>query len=87
MYTLNVYEQQYYMCIQRLLLTLNGFNIMLTLGVYFEYIKIICKIFTKYIVTILQVYQNYLIILLKIITNNIHYDYDDNVNMIEKIII
>jgi len=33
MYTLNVYEQQYY--IQRLLLTLNGFDIMLTLGVYF----------------------------------------------------
>jgi hypothetical protein len=64
------------MCIQRLLLTLNAFDIMLTLGVYFEYIKILCKIFIKYIVTILQVYPNYLIILPEIITNNIYYDYD-----------
>jgi hypothetical protein len=49
---------------------------MFRLGLYFEYIEILCKIFTKYIVTILQVYPSYLIILLEIITNNIYYDYD-----------
>ncbi len=48
-----------------LLLTLNGLAIMFTLGVYFKYIKVLCKIFTKYIATILQVYQAYIIILLK----------------------
>jgi hypothetical protein len=42
---------------------------------YFEYIKILCKIFTKYIVPILQVYFNHFIILLKIITNEIYYYY------------
>jgi hypothetical protein len=36
------------MYIQGLLLTLNGIDIMVTLNVYFEYIKILCKIFTKY---------------------------------------
>ncbi len=36
------------MCMQQLLLTLNGFNIIVTLYVYFEYIKILYKIFTKY---------------------------------------
>ncbi len=41
------------------------------INVYFEYIKILCKIFTKYIVRILQVYPNNLIILHKIITNDI----------------
>ncbi len=41
------------MCIQGLLLTFNGFDSMVTLGVYFEYIKVICKILIKYIVTIL----------------------------------
>jgi hypothetical protein len=44
---------------------------MITLGVYFEYIKIFCKIFTKYIVAISQVYPSYLIILIQIITNEI----------------
>jgi hypothetical protein len=47
------------MCIQRLLLTLNGLDIFeVTSGVYFEYIKILCKIFIKYIATILQVYPS-----------------------------
>jgi hypothetical protein len=41
------------MCIQRLLLTLNNLDVMVTLGVYLEYIKVLCKIFTKYITTIL----------------------------------
>jgi len=44
---------------------------MVTLGIYFEYIKILRKIFTKYIVPILKLYLNYFIILLKIITNDI----------------
>ncbi len=64
MYTLNVYEHSYYMCIQGLLLTLNGLDIMVTLNIYFKEIKVLCKIFTKYIVAILQVYPGYLIILL-----------------------
>jgi len=51
------------MCIQGLLLTLNGFSIMDTSCVYFEYIKILCKIFTKYIVAILQVYPKIIIII------------------------
>jgi len=46
---------------------------MVTLGVYFEHIKIVCKIFNKYIVSILQVYQSYLIIRLKFITKEIYY--------------
>jgi len=37
------------------------------ISLYFENIKILCKIFTKYIVPILQVYPHHLIILLKII--------------------
>jgi len=49
MFVLNIYEQPYYMCIEGLLLTLNGLDIMVTLCVYFEYIKVICKLFTKYI--------------------------------------
>jgi hypothetical protein len=48
-----------------LLLALNGLDIMFTLGVYFEYIRVLCKIFTKYIATILQVYQAYIIYFLK----------------------
>jgi len=36
---------------------------MVTLEVYFEYTKILCKIFTKYIMPILQVYQSSFIIL------------------------
>jgi hypothetical protein len=73
MYILNVYERLYYMCTQGLLLTLKGLDIMVTLNIYFEYIKVLCKIFTKYIVAILQIYPSYLIILLKIITNGIYY--------------
>jgi hypothetical protein len=42
MYILNVYEQPCYICIQGLLLTLNDLDIMATLGVYFEYIKVLC---------------------------------------------
>jgi len=73
MSTFNIYEWPYYMCIQRLLLALNGLDVMVTLSVYFDYIKILCKIFTKYITTILQVYPSYFIILPTIITNDIHY--------------
>jgi len=43
------------------------------INVYFEHIKILCKIFYKYIVPILQIYPHHLIILLKIITNDIYY--------------
>jgi len=68
---LNVFEWPYYMCIQGSLLTLNGLDIMVTLGVYFEHIKVLCKIFTKYIATTLLVYPNYLIIHPKMITNDI----------------
>jgi len=64
---LNVYEWPYYICIQGLSITLNGFNIMVTLGVHFEYIKVLCKIFIKCIVTILSIYPSYLILLLEII--------------------
>jgi hypothetical protein len=63
MYIVNIYEQWYYMCIQELLLTLNGLDIMVTFNVYLQYIKILCIInFTKYIVAILQVYPSYFII-------------------------
>jgi len=37
------------------------------ISVYFEYTKILCKMFIKYIVPILQVYPNHHIILLKIL--------------------
>ncbi len=54
------------------IININGLKIMVTLiSVYFEYIKILCKIFTKYIVPILQVYPNHFIILLKIIKKKI----------------
>jgi hypothetical protein len=53
MFTFNIYEWLYSMCIQGLLLSLNDLDIMITLGVYFEYIQVIGKIFIKYIVTIL----------------------------------
>jgi len=57
MYILNVYEWPYYMCIQRLLLKFNSLDIFeVTLCIYFEYIKIQCKLLIKYIATILQVY-------------------------------
>jgi hypothetical protein len=45
MYILNIYECQYFMCIQRLLLELNGLHIMLTQNICFEYIETLCKIF------------------------------------------
>jgi len=51
------------------------------INIYFEYIKISCKIFAKYIVPILQVYPNQRIILLKIITNDHN---DDDIRMIGK---
>jgi hypothetical protein len=41
-------KQPYYMCIQELLLALNGFDIMDTLGVYFKYIKVLCNILRPY---------------------------------------
>jgi hypothetical protein len=76
MHILNIYEQPYYMCIQILLLTLNGLDIMVDINVYLEYIKFLCKInFTKYIVAILQVYPSYFIIFLKMITNENDYYY------------
>jgi hypothetical protein len=40
---------------------------MVTLDIYFEYMKILCKIFIKYIVPILQVYPSYLIIFIKLL--------------------
>jgi hypothetical protein len=55
-------------------ININGLDIMVTLNsVYFEHIKILCKIFVKYIVPILQVYPNHLIIFHKMITNDIFY--------------
>jgi len=45
---------------------------MVTLGIYFEYIKILSKIFSKYIVAILQICPIYFIIYPKIITNDIY---------------
>jgi hypothetical protein len=45
---------------------------MVPLNIYFEYIKVLCKIFNKYIVAILQVYPNYFIIFPKFITNDIY---------------
>jgi len=42
------------------------------INVYFEYIKILCKIFTKYIMSILQVHPNHLIVLPEIIANEIY---------------
>ncbi len=55
------------------IININGLNIMVTpISVYFEYIKILCKIFTKYIMSILQVHPNHLIVLPEIITNEIY---------------
>jgi len=57
-----------------IIISINDLNIMVTLNdIYFEYIKIICKIFAKYIMPILQVYPNQFIIILKIIRNDIYY--------------
>jgi hypothetical protein len=55
--------------------SLVAINIMFALCVYFEYIKIILKLFTKYIVPILQIYPSYIIIYFLIITNDIYYLY------------
>jgi len=57
MYTLNVYEQSYYMCIQGILLTSNNLNIMVTLGVYFEYIL---KLYVTYLLNILRPYYKFI---------------------------
>jgi len=65
MYILDVYEQPYYMYIERLLL--NGLHIMVTLCIYFEYIQVLCKILTKYIVAILKVYLKFLLYFLKLL--------------------
>jgi hypothetical protein len=57
-----------------IIITINGLHIMNTLNnVYFEHIKLLCKIFVQYIVPILQVYQNQLIIFPKMILNEIYY--------------
>jgi len=59
-----------------IIISINDLDIMVTLNsVYFEYIKILCKIFVKYIMPILKIYPNQLIIFLKIITNEIYYYY------------
>jgi hypothetical protein len=36
-----------------IIININGLDVMVTLCIYFEYIKILCKIFIKYIVAIL----------------------------------
>jgi len=82
---IKIYKYIYFECIWTIILhvyssniiSINGLTIMVALiNVYFEYIKILCKIYIKYIVPILQAYPNHLIILLKIITNDIyHYLY------------
>jgi len=49
-----------------IIINTNDFDIMVTLNsVYFEYIKLLCKIFAKYIVPILQVIQTMLLYFLK----------------------
>jgi hypothetical protein len=63
---LNVYSS--------IIISINGLDIIVTINsVYFEYIKILCKIFAKYIMPILKVYPNHLIIFLKIITNDYYF--------------
>jgi len=49
---LRMYINDHIMYIQGLLLALNGLDIMVTLSVYVEYIKVLYKIFTKYMGTI-----------------------------------
>jgi hypothetical protein len=68
-----MYTNDHIMYIQGLLLALNGLDIMVTLSVYVEYIKVLCKIFIKYMGTILQVYYNFLILLPKMIRNDFYY--------------
>jgi len=67
--------QRCILCFQGLLLTLNGFDIIDTLGVYSENIKVLCKIFTKYITAILEIYPNYLVIFIEFIPNENYYYY------------
>jgi hypothetical protein len=56
-----------------IIISIHGLDIMVTLNrVYFENIKILCKIFAKYIMPVLKIYPNHLIIFLKIITNDIY---------------
>jgi hypothetical protein len=55
-----------------IIININGFNIMVTLGVYFEYIKILFKIFTKYIVPYYKFIQT-ILLLFQIIKNDIYY--------------
>jgi hypothetical protein len=57
-----------------IIISINNLNIMVTLCVYFEYIKIIFKIFIKYCAHITSL-SKYIIILFKIITNDIYYLY------------
>jgi hypothetical protein len=60
-----MYTNNHNRSVFNIIISINGFNIMVKLnGIYFEYIKIICKIFTKYIVPILQVYPNHFVKLL-----------------------
>jgi hypothetical protein len=42
-----------------IIISINGPDTMVTLDIYFEYIKNVCKIFTKYIVPMLQAYPSY----------------------------
>jgi hypothetical protein len=55
------------MCIQELLLTLNGLDIMVTIRVYFEYIRIPCKIFTHVLRPYNKFIQTILLYFLKIL--------------------
>jgi hypothetical protein len=57
-----------------IIISMNGLDIKVTLNnVYFEYIKILCKIFAQYIMPILKVYPIHLIIFFEMITNGICY--------------
>jgi hypothetical protein len=66
-----------------IIISINAFDIMVTLNVYFKYIIILCKMYIKYIVPILAIYTSYFIILLKIITNDIYnYIYKSNIALL-----
>ncbi len=60
MYTLNVYDQPYYICIQGLLFTLNDLNIMVTIGVYFLIYQNFMLV-TNYIIIIIIIISNKLL--------------------------
>jgi hypothetical protein len=55
-----------------IIININAFDIMVTIDVYFECIKILCKIFIKYNLAILQCYPIYFIMILRIIKNEIY---------------